>query len=165
MFPDPLHKARLTVSLLAVAAAAAGCSSSSSMSRDVSPMQASASDTAMAEPAVPEDMTATEAAIARAADMGADSAVSEGPSSPLINPGAPKRYVVKRGDTLWDISSMFLRDPWLWPEIWYVNAQIQNPHLIYPGDELTLAYGADGRPQIRLERGGPARLEQFQIPS
>jgi hypothetical protein len=105
-------------------------------------------------------MTATEAAVARG-DSGDASAVSEGPStsSPLINPSAPKSYTVKRGDTLWAISSMYLRDPWLWPEIWYVNSQIQNPHLIYPGDVLSLAYGADGRPQIRLERGGPARLD------
>mgnify|MGYP001819143582 CR=1 FL=1 len=47
---------------------------------------------------------------------------------------------------------MFLRDPWFWPEIWYVNPQVENPHLIYPGDVLTLVY-VDGQPQIRLERG------------
>ena len=44
---------------------------------------------------------------------------------------------------------MFLRDPWLWPEIWHVNPAVQNPHLIYPGDQLTLAYGANGEPQLR----------------
>jgi len=54
---------------------------------------------------------------------------------------------------------MFLRDPWLWPEIWQVNPQVQNPHLIYPGDELMLVYGADGRPSIQLARGGGARLD------
>jgi hypothetical protein len=54
---------------------------------------------------------------------------------------------------------MFLRDPWLWPEVWYINPQVANPHLIYPGDTLALAYGADGRPQIRLEQGGAARLD------
>jgi hypothetical protein len=65
---------------------------------------------------------------------------------------APDRYVVKRGDTLWDISAMFLRDPWYWPEIWQINPQVENPHLIYPGDVLSLVY-IDGRPQILLERG------------
>jgi hypothetical protein len=75
-----------------------------------------------------------------------------------LNPSHPDRYVVKRGDTLWDISGMFLRDPWYWPEIWHVNPQVANPHLIYPGDVLTLVY-VDGRPQIQLERGGPGQAQ------
>lgn len=75
-----------------------------------------------------------------------------------LNPSHPERYVVKRGDTLWDISAMFLRDPWYWPEIWQVNPQVENPHLIYPGDVLVLVY-IDGKPQIRLERAtGGERL-------
>lgn len=79
-----------------------------------------------------------------------------------LNPDHPQRYVVKRGDTLWDISAMFLRDPWYWPEIWYVNPQIANPHLIYPGDVLTLVY-IDGKPRLRLERGssGPTGTEKL----
>lgn len=71
-----------------------------------------------------------------------------------LNPEHPDRYVVVKGDTLWDISAMFLRDPWLWPEVWYVNPQIANPHLIYPGDILTLVY-VDGKPQLRMTRGYP----------
>jgi hypothetical protein len=77
-------------------------------------------------------------------------------SVPLA-PNAPERYVVKKGDTLWDIAGVFLRDPWYWPEIWYVNPEIANPHLIYPGDVLNLVY-VDGKPRITLEQAGPVRL-------
>ena len=69
-----------------------------------------------------------------------------------LREGHPDRHVVVKGDTLWDISEMFLNSPWLWPEIWYVNPQIDNPHLIYPGDMLKLVY-VDGQPQLRVQRG------------
>lgn len=69
-----------------------------------------------------------------------------------LNPDHPDRYVVVKGDTLWDISAKFLKYPWHWPEIWQVNPQVENPHLIYPGDELTLVY-RDGRPVLELSRG------------
>ena len=62
---------------------------------------------------------------------------------------APEQYVVKPGDTLWDISKVYLRDPWYWPEIWYVNPQVANPHLIYPGDVLRLVY-IDGQPRLTI---------------
>jgi len=63
----------------------------------------------------------------------------------------PREYIVKKGDTLWDIASMFLQDPWFWPEIWQRNPQVQNPHLIYPGDILTLTY-VNGVPRIQVAR-------------
>lgn len=77
----------------------------------------------------------------------------------LIRASAPTRYVVVKGDTLWDISSRFLSNPWLWPEIWLVNPQIKNPHLIYPGDIVSLEW-INGRPVLRIERDdGVKRLK------
>jgi hypothetical protein len=60
---------------------------------------------------------------------------------------APQQYVVKKGDTLWAIAEVFLDDPWLWPELWQINQDITNPHLIYPGDQLSLIW-LDGKPQL-----------------
>jgi hypothetical protein len=79
--------------------------------------------------------------------------IATGSNLPLTA-DAPNEYVVKTGDTLWDISKVFLRDPWYWPEIWYVNPQVENPHLIYPGDVLKLVY-IDGQPRVTVgDRGG-----------
>jgi LysM domain len=74
-----------------------------------------------------------------------------------LKEGHPKTYTVVKGDTLWDISSMYLEDPWLWPEIWHVNPQIDNPHLIYPGDVLNLVY-MGGRPKLVVKRGKDIKL-------
>lgn len=68
-----------------------------------------------------------------------------------IRSDAPDAYTVVRGDTLWDISGRFLSRPWLWPEIWQVNPQIENPHLIYPGDRIALTY-VEGSPRLQLIR-------------
>jgi hypothetical protein len=69
----------------------------------------------------------------------------------------PGEYVVVKGDTLWDISGRFLDKPWQWPAIWQANPQIENPHLIYPGDVVSLVY-IDGVPQLRVNRGGTKKL-------
>lgn len=69
-----------------------------------------------------------------------------------LNPNHPDRHVVVKGDTLWDISALFLRDPWLWPEIWHINPDISNPHLIYPGDVISLSY-QNGKVMLSVQRG------------
>ncbi|MGH8222131.1 MAG: LysM peptidoglycan-binding domain-containing protein, partial [Woeseiaceae bacterium] len=71
--------------------------------------------------------------------------------------GHPDEYVVQVGDTLWDIAATFLKDPWYWPEVWYVNPQVENPHLIYPGDVLALVT-IDGETRITTVRGSTYRL-------
>jgi len=75
-----------------------------------------------------------------------------------LRQGHPEVYVVKKGDTLWDISNIFLESPWRWPELWQVNPQIENPHLIFPGDELHLVYH-NGQPRLVLSRGGDVKLD------
>lgn len=151
----PQRSLRVLGGVVLCAALAAGCASGNRADTNVS-----APTRAEAEAVAPEpELTATEAAIAGAGSASTSSSASQGGvTSESIRPDAPSRYTVKRGDTLWDISNMFLRDPWLWPEIWIVNPQVENPHLIFPGDVLALAYGADGRPQIILEQGSAARL-------
>ncbi|BDY02983.1 LysM domain-containing protein [Ferrimonas sp. YFM] len=74
-----------------------------------------------------------------------------------LRPGAPKIYTVKQGDTLWDISGLYLDDPWLWPRLWQVNPAIANPHLIYPGDRLLLTL-VNGVPVLRRQRGRDSSL-------
>lgn len=69
----------------------------------------------------------------------------------------PDSHIVQKGDTLWDISSLFLEDPWLWPSLWHINPQIENPHLIYPGDKLSLVI-INGEPKIVVEERGPVKL-------
>ena len=74
-----------------------------------------------------------------------------------LNEDVPETYIVKKGDTLWGISGMYLQKPWLWPELWDVNPQIDNPHLIFPGDELYLVW-VDGQPRLRMRRGRDVKL-------
>jgi hypothetical protein len=105
--------------------------------------------------AVGDDRTAMEAAVDTGPAAPSDESAHQGGMA--LQPNAPDSYVVKRGDTLWGIAKVFLRDPWYWPEIWQVNPQIQNPHLIYPGDTLRLVY-IDGKPRILLQRGESARV-------
>lgn len=78
-------------------------------------------------------------------------ATAENSAQPLtIKQGAPEVYVVVKGDTLWGISAMYLDSPWLWPRLWQVNPEIENPHLIYPGDKLSLVW-VNGEPVLSLK--------------
>lgn len=91
-------------------------------------------------------------------------AVSGQQAGMIVNPSAPKTYVVKKGDTMWGIAQKYLHTPAYWPEIWDKNQRIRNPHLIYPGDILHFGYvkeaarGGGGAeklvPRIRVERKG-----------
>lgn len=78
-----------------------------------------------------------------------------------LAPNAPDTYTVKTRDTLWDISKMYLRSPWRWPELWGMNLQqIRNPHLIYPGQILILEKSG-GRARLRVGQavdGGTTKL-------
>jgi len=81
--------------------------------------------------------------------------LSQGQSAiPRLAEDAPDIYVVERGDTLWDISALFLDEPWRWPELWRVNPDIRDPDLIYPGDKLYLRW-EDGQPGVYLSAATP----------
>ena len=97
----------------------------------------------------------TAAALVASLFLGSLSAFSQ--DSNRLAADAPDEYVVQDGDTLWDIAATFLRDPWYWPEIWYVNPQVENPHLIYPGDVLGLVY-VEGTQRITNVRASSYRL-------
>jgi LysM repeat protein len=83
----------------------------------------------------------------------ADQVAQAGVPISALAPNAPESYVVKSGDTLWGLSSMYLTSPWRWPELWGMNRdQIANPHLIYPGQELRLVK-LDGRARLEIAGG------------
>jgi hypothetical protein len=144
----PNNSLRLT--LVTLAATLAGCSLNPFSGNDESatPAPVSPSSQSSIEPqrsATPAQSTYSQPVLTRI-----DAPV------PLAE-GHPNEYVVQVGDTLWDIAATFLKDPWFWPEIWYVNPDIENPHLIYPGDVLGLVY-IDGQPRITNVRASTYRL-------
>ena len=114
----------------------------------------------------PAPRTATMPSGSSSMDAGRPPAAPPATSQPVLQQvsqpvplasNAPNEYVVQEGDTLWDIAATFLRDPWYWPEVWYVNPQVENPHLIYPGDTLALVM-IGGQPRITNVRASTYRL-------
>ncbi|WP_137895215.1 LysM peptidoglycan-binding domain-containing protein [Ramlibacter sp. 2FC] len=80
-----------------------------------------------------------------------------------LAPNAPDQHRVRRGDTLWDISSLFLKSPWRWPELWGMNLdQIRNPHLIYPGQLLVLERQG-GRAVLRVAGGNGSGADTVRL--
>jgi hypothetical protein len=143
------------IALSVTAAVLAGCQSDRPMTAPP-PVAAAEPDSSVTGTVVGDERTAMEAAVDGSQSAAPSTEVAAGTEH--MNPNAPDSYVVKRGDTLWGIAKVFLRDPWYWPEIWQVNPRIQNPHLIYPGDTLRLVY-IEGKPTIMLQRGDAARVE------
>jgi LysM repeat protein len=165
MVSNQVLGARAAAGLLSLCVALYGCAHHRAAESASAAAPAATTEPAASASAAPEQMTATEAASgSSAASEPAPEPASTAPGSaetatPVANSTAPMHYTVKRGDTLWGIASMYLKDPWLWPEVWIINPQVPNPHLIYPGDKLALAYGAGGRMEVRLEEAGVARLD------
>lgn len=76
--------------------------------------------------------------------------IAENRNTLVLKENAPSTYVVQQGDTLWDISALYLSSPWHWPTLWQANSEIKNPHLIYPGDKLSLSW-VNGQPRLSLK--------------
>lgn len=132
------HPSLLLILILAVIT---GCSTTSK--QDQAPAATEDEQQVSASQTEPEPVLA--------AEPQPDPAPAIADSSPLRS-DVPDRYVVKKGDTLWDIAALFLKDPWKWPEVWYINPAIANPHLIYPGDVIALVY-RDGKAVIVVNPG------------
>jgi LysM domain len=107
--------------------------------------------------------TAKPLAVSPAQQKTATQVANDGVALSELSPTAPDSYTVKRGDTLWAISKLFLKSPWRWPELWGMNkTEIKNPHLIYPGQALYLDK-SNGRARLSSRRGGANSLETIKL--
>ncbi len=110
-----------------------------------------------------------EAAAPTEAAAPAEAAASPAPGGGdqlMLKDDVPARYVVAKGDTLWGISSRFLKNPWKWPDLWGINKDVvRNPHWIYPGDVLILDL-TGATPRLRLDGapdGGLSRWNGYEL--
>ena len=141
---------RLTV--IALAASVAGCGLNPFADDDEAPAPVQRTTTA------PSSSSSMDRGAATRQTTYQPQLVEQTESRTPLAEGHPDEYIVQVGDTLWDIAATFLKDPWYWPEVWYVNPQIENPHLIYPGDVLALVH-VDGRQRVTtVSRGAAYRL-------
>ena len=125
----------------------ASCSTTSSDSDETND-----SEIEVGESAVDVDNLETQALESSVESRLEDLPVSPEQHNVEFKASAPEQYTVVPGDTLWDLSNHFLVQPWYWPEIWYLNPQIENPHLIYPGDVITIFY-VGGKPYLTVGDG------------
>lgn len=103
-------------------------------------------------------------ALALTVGAGTSSLAADELTRAALNDSFPDRYTVVDGDTLWDISGKFLRDPWRWPEVWQGNPQVENPDLIFPGDVLVMTF-VNGRPVLKSLRRETVKLSPTARPS
>ena len=158
MSPDyPIQKTGFRLAAIALAMTLAGCGTISNLNPFDSDDDAAAPPVARTS-TMPTSSSSMDANRSRPTPVAQPQQVLQPVSQavPLAS-GAPGEYVVQKGDTLWDIAATFLRDPWYWPEVWYVNPQVENPHLIYPGDTLALVM-IDGQQRITHVRPATYRL-------
>jgi hypothetical protein len=115
--------------------------------------------------AIPFASTAKTLKVSPSQQKTASQVANDGIPLSELAPNAPDSHTVKRGDTLWSISKLFLKSPWRWPELWGMNmADIKNPHLIYPGQILYLDK-SNGRARLSTRRntGGAEGLETVKL--
>lgn len=157
MFPSKIsnsHILRLTA--LALASTLAGCSLNPFADEEDPPRQPVTRTSQGTGSSSSLDPASASAARSQAT-YGAPVAQRMEPRRVPLAENHPDEYTVQHGDTLWDIASRFLKDPWYWPEVWYINPQVENPHLIYPGDVLALVT-IDGEERITTVQASAYRL-------